>query len=75
MTDGPLYLTVWRRPGAEASVVLPLPAMRGQAIDVNAFFPAAQQGWAWSWDATAGELTITATVAAPTARVFTINPR
>lgn len=74
-TDGPLYLTVWRRPGADDSVVLPLPTLRGAAIDVAAFFPAVQQGWAWSWDAAAGELTLTVTVASPTARVFCINPR
>ncbi|KQV06472.1 glycoside hydrolase family 36 protein [Leifsonia sp. Root112D2] len=73
VADGALRLTVWRRPGAEASVVLPLPTLRGEAIEIEPFFPAAQQGWAWSWDATAGELTLTATVAAPTARVFSIN--
>jgi hypothetical protein len=69
-----LRLTLWRRPGAPESVVLPLRAFTGRQVDVAAFFPAEQQGWSWSWDAPAGELTVTVTVAAPTARVLSIRP-
>jgi hypothetical protein len=70
-----LRLALWRRPGAAETVVLPLPAFRGRPIDVAAFFPADQRGWSWTWDATAGELTVAVAVAAPTARVLSIRPQ
>jgi hypothetical protein len=69
-----LRLALWRRPGAAETVVLPLPALTGRPIDVAAFFPADQRGWSWTWDAAAGELTVTVAVAAPTARVLSIRP-
>lgn len=70
--DDSAYLTVWRRPGEAASVVLPLPAWRGRALDVEAFFPADPAGWSWEWDAPAGELRVSAPVA-PSARVLRLR--
>ncbi|MGY4858000.1 alpha-galactosidase [Cryobacterium sp. AP23] len=70
---GELRLSLWRRPGAADTVVLPLPAFTGRELDVAAFFPARQHGWSWTWDAAAGLLTVTVTVAAPTARVLALR--
>jgi alpha-galactosidase len=69
------YLSVWRRPGAPISVVLPLPALRGQEPSIDPFFPGTASGWDWRWDADSGELTVTAGGTAPTARVLRISRR
>jgi hypothetical protein len=69
-----LRLALWRRPGAEDTVRVPLPAFAGRSIEVDAFFPVEQRGWSWAWDAGAGELTVTVTAPAPTARVLTLRP-
>lgn len=73
--EGELRLSLWRRPGAAETVVLPLPDFAGRPLEVAAFFPAQQNGWTWAWDAAAGLLTVTVTVAAPTARVLALRPR
>lgn len=70
---GTLRLTLWRRPGAPEEIVLPLPALAAQQLEIAAFFPAEQSGWSWEWDAAAGELVVTVSVAAPTARVLSIR--
>jgi len=64
---------VWRRPGAADFVTLPLPAFRGRDLSVGPFFPSAASGWDWTWDAGAGDLTITAVGTAPSARVLIIS--
>ena len=71
--DTATYLTVWRRPGAANSVVLPLPKLRGRDLSIRPFFPSNSTGWNWNWDPEVGELTITVTVSAPSARVLIIN--
>lgn len=68
------HLSLWRRPGAPAEVTLPLPAYRGSALTVEPFFPDEADGWTWNWDAVAGELLVTASVDAPTARVVRLLP-
>lgn len=68
-----MHLTLWRRPGGDDHVVLPLPGYRGRELEVDEFFPRQQHGWSWTWDATAGELTVTAAVPAPSARVLFIR--
>ncbi|WP_150307242.1 glycoside hydrolase family 36 protein [Planctomonas psychrotolerans] len=74
--DGPVYLTVWRRPDADGgshTLVLPFPALRGADVTVDPFFPADQTGWDWAWDAAEGRLMVTVAAAAPTARVLTLR--
>ncbi|WP_370582422.1 glycoside hydrolase family 36 protein [Plantibacter sp. VKM Ac-2880] len=66
-------LSLWRRPGAEASVVLDLPVLRGQDVEIEPFFPAAMDGWDWDWDRAAGTLTVSTSVEAPTARVLRLT--
>ena len=73
VADHGAYLTVWRRPGAGERVVLPLPTLRGTELSVASFFPSRQAGWDWSWDAAAGELTVTVSVEAPSARVLKLE--
>ena len=67
------YLSVWRRTGATDRVVLPLPAFRGDDVAVAPLFPAQAAGWEWTWDAGAGELTVTVSMAPPTARVLSVT--
>ena len=71
--DAVTYLSVWRRPGATDFITLPLPAFRGRDLSVDPFFPGAASGWDWTWDAGAGDLTITAVGTAPSARVLIIS--
>lgn len=73
--DGSAFLSLWRRPGATGTVIVPLPSFRDVQITVEAFFPDAPDGWSWRWDATAGELAVTVDVPAPTARVLRVTRR
>lgn len=66
------YVSVWRRAGA-GSAELRLPWAEGRALEVSPFFPAAAGSWAWSWDAAAGVLTVTAPTDEPSARVFSVR--
>ncbi|MGN7949371.1 glycoside hydrolase family 36 protein [Microbacterium sp. 22215] len=70
--DGDALLSLWRRPGAADTVVVPLPRWRGEEILVDVFFPDAPDGWSWRWDAATGELRVSAVVA-PTARVLRVK--
>ena len=77
--DGAVRLSIWKRPGdaglaAEDTIVLPLPALRGRDVAATSFFPAEQAGWDWTWNAEAGELSVTAALPAPTARVLELRP-
>ncbi len=67
------FLSLWRRPGAADTVLIPLPSFRGQQVEVAGFFPDAPDGWSWRWDAAAGELAVTVAVPAPTARVLRVT--
>jgi len=73
VADHGAYLTVWRRPGAGEQVVLPLPTLSGTELSVASFFPSRQAGWDWLWDAAAGELTVTVSIEAPSARVLKLE--
>jgi len=70
--DGDALLSLWRRPGAADTVVIPLPRWRGEEILVDMFFPDAPEGWSWRWDGATGELHVSAGVA-PTARVLRVK--
>jgi hypothetical protein len=67
------HLSVWRCSGDDDRVVLPLPALRGEEVRVEPFFPADPAGWSWSWDPQEAELTVTVDVAGPTARVLELT--
>ncbi|NQX26436.1 alpha-galactosidase [Microbacteriaceae bacterium VKM Ac-2854] len=71
-SDDAAYLSVWRRPGVASSIVLPLPAWRGAALEVAPFFPNDSGDWTWRWNAEAGELHVTAPVG-PSARVLRVT--
>ncbi|ROS21570.1 alpha-galactosidase [Rathayibacter sp. PhB127] len=71
-TDEDAHLTVWRRPGAAATIALPLPSWRGRSLSVEPFFPADPAGWSWTWDQEAAVLVIEAPVA-PSARVLRLR--
>lgn len=68
------YVGVWRRPGAEERVVLALPHLAGRDLRVEVAYPSAARGWAHAWDPRNGELTVIATVPAPTARILRLRP-
>lgn len=67
------YLSLWRRPGADAVIALHLPELRGRGPAVDPFFPTTADGWSWAWDDVSGVLTVTATVESPTARVLLLT--
>ncbi|MFD0478531.1 glycoside hydrolase family 36 protein [Nonomuraea thailandensis] len=67
------HLGVWRRPGATETTVLRLPHLAGRDVVADLAYPAAD-GWACSWDPRAAELTVTAAVTAPTARILHVRP-
>jgi alpha-galactosidase len=71
--DHGAYLTLWHRPGAGERVVLRLPELRGRQLRVEPFFPRSQAGWDWSWVAAAGELSVTVSIQAPSARVLKLE--
>ncbi|RCK57223.1 alpha-galactosidase [Microbacterium sorbitolivorans] len=66
------YVSVWRLGGA-GSAQLSLPWAAGRTLEIAPFFPASAGNWEWSWDATAGILTVTAPTAEPSARVLSIR--
>ncbi|HVU10625.1 MAG TPA: alpha-galactosidase [Phototrophicaceae bacterium] len=52
------YLSIWRLSGAENTVTLPLPYLRGLDVTVAAGFPA-QPNARWTWKAANGSLDVT----------------
>jgi hypothetical protein len=69
---GESYVTVWRRPGAEAVVELPIPHLRGRDVVAETVFPSTAAAWSMGWDASSGVLRLTATSPAPSARVVRV---
>jgi alpha-galactosidase len=61
------YLAVWRRPGADADVELPIT----HEVNVDVLFPADLPSWSHSWDS--GVLSLKATDV-PAARIFRLTP-
>jgi alpha-galactosidase len=68
------HLGIWRRPGAVDSVVLSLPHLSGRELSVEIAYPSAMDGWTHSWNPRTAELTVTATLPAPTARILHLRP-
>lgn len=67
-------LSLWRRPSAPETVVIPVPHYRGREVVAAPFFPSDTDGWTWRWDARSGELTVSVSTEAPTARVLILTP-
>lgn len=72
------FVTLWRRPGADQDVDLPLPGLVGRDAEIVPVFPADLGGWSLTWDAAAGAVRTSVpgeAVDTPAARVFKIVPR
>ncbi|UCM91369.1 glycoside hydrolase family 36 protein [Streptomyces marincola] len=75
---GGTLLTVWRRPGADPELVLPVPHLRGADIRPEVLFPGPGTGaaeWALAWDAERGELRLTSPESGPAATARVIRLR
>ncbi|MFF1542601.1 glycoside hydrolase family 36 protein [Streptomyces sp. NPDC058291] len=57
-TPATTYLTVWRRPGPEATAAIPVPHLRGVAARAEVLYPSVNRA-ASSWDPDAADLTLT----------------
>lgn len=66
------YLTVWRRPGPEATAPLPLPHLRGFATRAEVLYPAETHAAA-SWNPDSAVLTLTLPTA-PSAVLLRLTP-
>ncbi|MDU0292144.1 alpha-galactosidase [Saccharothrix longispora] len=53
---GSTYLTLWRLPDASPDVALPVPHLRGRAVEVTPVFPLSAPSWSFDWDADGGVL-------------------
>ncbi|TYB61778.1 alpha-galactosidase [Nonomuraea sp. PA05] len=73
-TDEATHLAIWRRPGAGDTTVLHLPHLAGRDLAAEIAYPAAADGWACSWNPSTAELTVNATVPAPSARILHLRP-
>ncbi|NUP42169.1 MAG: alpha-galactosidase, partial [Streptomyces sp.] len=71
-TPATTFLTVWRRPGAEATATLPLPHLHGSAARVDVLYPTASQA-VTSWDPETADLTLTLPTA-PSAMLLRLAP-
>ncbi|TDC51048.1 alpha-galactosidase [Jiangella ureilytica] len=65
-------LAVWRRPGADAAVDLPLPHLRGSTPGMDVLYPRRLPAWPHAWDAEAGVLRLDGGPA-PAARVYRLR--
>jgi alpha-galactosidase len=66
------YLGVWRRPGAEAEVELPITHLRGKELAVDVLFPAELPRWPHSWNPGTGVLELRGTEG-PAARILRLK--
>ncbi|WP_338013455.1 hypothetical protein [Saccharothrix sp. ALI-22-I] len=67
-------LAVWRRPGADDVVDLPMPHLRGIDAEIDVLYPRRLTAWPADWDADAGVLRLVGGPA-PAARVLRLrNP-
>ncbi len=57
-TPATTYLTVWRRPGTDATASLPLPHLGGSAVETEVLYPGASQAVAF-WNPHTAALTLT----------------
>jgi len=67
------HLTLWRRPGAPATVEVPLPQHAGQDLVVTTTFPTRLAAWATRWDADRGVLVVEAAGDEPAARTLRLT--
>lgn len=67
------HLTLWRRPGADAAVEVPLPQHRGHDLVVTTTFPTRLGSWSTAWDADRGVLTVEAAGDEPAARTLRLT--
>ncbi|WP_454051774.1 alpha-galactosidase [Cellulomonas sp. Marseille-Q8402] len=67
------HLTLWRRPGAEQTVEVPLPQHRGHDLVVTTTFPTRLAAWSAAWDADRGVLTVEAAGDEPAARTLRLT--
>ncbi len=68
------HLVIWRRPGADDSVHLPLPRYTGVPVAVSTAYPRSLDPWEMRWTAEQGLLEVCRTPAPPTARVLRLTP-
>ncbi|WP_143229429.1 alpha-galactosidase [Actinophytocola xanthii] len=66
------YLAVWRRPGADDTVSLPVPHLRGARSRLGLLYPSTLPAWSHSWRPDAGVLDLTATEA-PSTRILRLT--
>lgn len=71
-TSTAVHVTVWRRPGGEATAGLPLPRLRGTAVRVETLYPAAG-GAETRWNAGTAVLAVTLPTA-PSAVLLRLTP-
>ncbi|MDB1089832.1 alpha-galactosidase [Streptomyces sp. ACA25] len=72
---GDSWLTLWRGPGAPASLELPVPHLKGEDIVPEAVFPAGAADWDLKWDAAQGALRVSAPVGGSGAAARVIHLR
>lgn len=70
---GATHLTLWRRPGADAAVEVPMPQHRGHDLVVTTTFPTRLAAWSTAWDAERGVLTVEAAGDEPAARTLRLT--
>ncbi len=71
-TDGGSLLAVWRRPGADAVVDLPMPHLRGTTPEIDVLYPRRLPAWPRVWDPGTGVLRVEGEPT-PAARVFQLR--
>ncbi|MGP4113697.1 glycoside hydrolase family 36 protein [Streptomyces sp. 4N509B] len=69
---GENVLAVWRRPGADAGVDLPMPHLRGVDAEIDVRYPTRLGAWSAEWDAAAGVLRLVGGPA-PAARILRLR--
>lgn len=67
------HLTLWRRPGAPATVEVPLPEHAGHDLVVTTTFPTRLAAWGTTWDADRGVLVVQAAGDEPAARTLRLT--
>ncbi|HEX6355819.1 glycoside hydrolase family 36 protein [Actinophytocola sp.] len=72
-TEACTYLAVWRRPGADENVELPIPHLRGTRPRLDVVYPNSLPAWPHSWRPDTGVLDLTAPTA-PSARIVRLTP-
>ncbi|ROQ03694.1 alpha-galactosidase [Rathayibacter sp. PhB93] len=73
-TEDEHLVSVWRRSGSD-DVVLHVPELRGQDVDVSVVFPVALTAWPVEWEPVTARLTVRPTGSGPSARTFRLSLR